>query len=157
MEPRIKNPKQDRSRKSDMSKTRIVVICIFLAVIGWLYFSPPSFDLSGGEDRVTCRALGAGFTREVDVLSDASEEIDRSRVSRLSVDHERLTGQALEGIASDIQELSVAATCNEARMNRQTDLFLVVVAGFLLMFMRKAMLEREAQAATKGTSTEDAK
>ncbi|QIM19482.1 hypothetical protein G7066_14505 [Leucobacter coleopterorum] len=133
-----------------MSNSRLIVTGIFLVAIGWLYFSPPSFNVTNGPLTVTCRPLGLGFIDEVSVLSTHNYGADRSEVSHYADEQEKSSG--FKGLAAEVR-VSVAASCNEARMNRQTDLFLVVAAGMVVLYLKRTR-HAEVKSAQQSTPTE---
>lgn len=106
-----------------------VVFGVSLALAGWLYVAPPTIHLEYLGPEVTCSALGEELFGSGDMLLgfDAYEAVKHLMESRgvaggpASLEEKRLIYAQME--------LETVAACQDARLNRQTALMVVVAAG----------------------------
>lgn len=106
-----------------------VVFGVSLALAGWLYLAPPTIHLEYRGPEVTCSALGTDPFGSGNMLLgfDAYEAVKHLMESRgvadgpASLEEKRLVYAQME--------LETVAACQDARLNRQTALMVVLATG----------------------------
>ena len=137
-------------RKKHSSLYGWVTAIIMVAIMAWMYLSPPAFYLDNTSDRVSCRPLGPGIPTPVSILSNYENTVDRY-----------LKSAGMANPSADDQRDALAAldqACEDARLNRQTSLLItlsITLASALALLIARTKRRVESEQATAGIPQEN--